>query len=91
MLDLNAFYKRSTNVVLRKLGDRQWALDMDTGSEYVLNGVSYDMLEVLSERHSVDTLLSAIVAMYDVPKDILLEDCKIWLQDTIEKGLVEKT
>ncbi|MDR2519282.1 MAG: PqqD family protein [Spirochaetaceae bacterium] len=91
MLDMKTFYKRNDTIVIRKLGGKQWALNMETGSEYVLNETAYDMLEVLSARHTTEELVSVIGGWYDAPTSVLTRDCEAWLQDALEKGLVDKT
>jgi hypothetical protein len=89
MLDVKGLYRRNENVIIRKLGKNQWALNMETGSEYGLNEISFDMLNILSRPHSIDELLNEIISNYDVSRDVLAEDCNTWLAAALQKGLVD--
>jgi hypothetical protein len=89
MLDMKGLYRRNENVIIRKLGKNQWALNMETGSEYTLNEISFDMLDILSTPHSIDELLNEIMNIYDVSRNILAEDCNTWLAVVLQKGLVD--
>ena len=89
MLDVKGLYQRNENIIIRKLGKNQWALNMETGGEYGLNEVSFDMLNILSTPHSIDELLDEIISTYDVSRDVLTKDCNIWLAAALQKGLVD--
>ncbi|MDR0681025.1 MAG: PqqD family protein [Dysgonamonadaceae bacterium] len=86
---MKRLYQRNENIIIRKLGKNQWALDMETGSEYGLNEISFDMLNILSAPHSVDELLNEIINVYNVSRDALVEDCNTWLETALQKGLVD--
>jgi hypothetical protein len=89
VLDVKVLYRRNENIIIRKLGKNQWALDMETGSEYDLNEIAFDMLNILSMPHSVDALLDEIIDSYDVSKDVLAKDCTTWLRIALQKGLID--
>jgi hypothetical protein len=89
MLDVKGLYRRNENVIIKKLGKNQWALNMETGSEYALNEISFDMLNILSTPHSIDELLNEILNTYDVSRNVLTEDCNTWLAAALQKGLVD--
>ena len=89
MLDVKELYRRNENVIIRKLGKNQWALNMETGGEYTLNEVSFDMLNILSTPHSIDELLDEIINTYGVSRDVLAKDCNTWLAAALQKGLVD--
>jgi hypothetical protein len=89
VLDVKVFYRRNENIIIRKLGKNQWALNMETGSEYDLNEISFDMLNILSTPHSVDDMLNEIIATYDVSQDVLTEDYTAWLVIALQKGLID--
>jgi hypothetical protein len=90
MLDMNDHYKRNNNIIIKSLGGKQWALNMDNGGEYALNEVSYKLLTLLTKPHSIEALVSEIIANYDVSREVLIDDCKVWLQIALEKELIEK-
>jgi radical SAM superfamily enzyme YgiQ (UPF0313 family) len=58
MLDLTQRYKRNPDVIIKNIGKSQIALNTETGSEYKLNEVSYDMLEQLSAEKTIDELIN---------------------------------
>jgi hypothetical protein len=89
MLDVKGLYRRNENIIIKKLGKNQWALDMETGSQYDLNEISFDILNILSTPHSIDELLNEIINIYDVSRSVLAEDCNTWLAAALEKGLVD--
>jgi hypothetical protein len=89
MLDVKVLYRRNENIIIKKLGENQWALNMETGAEYGLNEISFDMLNVLSAPRSIDELLDEVIKTYDVSRDVLAKDCSIWLETALQKGLVD--
>jgi L-lactate utilization protein LutC len=76
---------------LVSIGKSQVALDTETGSEYKLNEVSYDMLEQLSTEKTVEELINVMTQIYNVSKETMSSDCEEWLPTALEKGLVLKT
>jgi hypothetical protein len=90
MLEVKEFYRRNENIIIKKLGEKQWALNMETGSEYAINEAAYDILNMLSTPHIMDEIVSGIINVYDVSREILVEDCKTWIYKALEKGLIEK-
>jgi hypothetical protein len=90
MLDVKEFYKRNENIIIKKLGGKQWALNMETGSEYTINEAAYDILNMLSTPRTMDEIVSEIINVYDVSREILIEDCKTWIPKALEKGLIER-
>jgi hypothetical protein len=89
MLDVKALYRRNENIIIKKLGKNQWALNMETGGEYGLNEISFDMLNALSAPRSIEELLDEIIKIYDVSRDVLAKDCSTWLETALQKGLVD--
>jgi hypothetical protein len=89
MLDVKGRYQRNENIIIKRLGKNQWALDMETGSEYGLNEISFDMLNILSTPHSIDELLNEIINIYDISRDVLAEDCNTWLAIALQKKIVD--
>lgn len=90
MLDMINRYKRCENIIIKSLGKKQWALDMETGKEYIINSVSYDILDILSKPKSIDDIISEITNLYEVSKEVFINDCEKWLLNVLEKGLIEK-
>jgi hypothetical protein len=88
MLDLTKKYKRNPDVIIKNIGKTQIALNTESGSEYKLNEVSYDMLEQLSSGLSVETLIEKMTQLYDVSKETMTADCEKWLSVALEKELI---
>jgi hypothetical protein len=88
MLDIRQCYKRKDTIAIRKVGDKQWALDTENGSEYAINNTVYDLLDMLSEPLTVADITNKMVASYDVSKTVFLEDLDNWLLLALKKGLV---
>jgi hypothetical protein len=90
MLEVNDRYQRSENIILRKLGEKQWALNTENGNEYILNAVSYDILNELFKPCSMEEIVTLVISIYDISEDIFLIDFKKWLLVALEKELIRK-
>lgn len=90
MLEVNARYQRSENIIIKKLGEKQWALNMENGNEYILNAVSYDILNELSIPRNMDDIVTLIISIYDISRETFLMDFKTWLLVALEKELIRK-
>jgi hypothetical protein len=90
MLDLNVYYKRHKNIIIKNLGGKQWALDMETGNEYTLNEVSYDLLNILATPQNADSLTEAMMNIYEVSRDKVVHDCEEWILYALGRGIIEQ-
>ena len=90
MLEVNGRYRRNENIIIKKLGGKQWALNVKDGNEYVINAVSYDILDELSKPQSISDIVASIIGMYDVPRETFLTDFETWLFVALEKELIKK-
>jgi len=91
MLDLTKKYQRNPHIVIKSIGGKQVALDTDNGSEYKLNEISYDMLEILSEPHTVGDFVTVMLAKYNVSKERFEADCETWFADALQKELIHRS
>lgn len=90
MLDLTKQYIRNPNIIIKSIGGKQFALNADNGSEYSVNGVSYDMLELLAKPQTGAELLEVMLGQYDVSRERLASDVEVWLADALQKELVQQ-
>jgi hypothetical protein len=91
MLDLTQKYQRNPNIVIKSIGGKQVALNTDIGSEYKLNEVSYDMLEVLSQPITMNDFVATMLDKYNVSRERFTADCETWLADALQKELIQKS
>lgn len=88
MLDLAQKYRRNPHVIIKSIGGSQVALNVDNGSEYKINEVSYDMLEAFSVPLTVPELVDIMLEQYNVSKERLMADSEKWFAEAMEKKLV---
>jgi len=89
MLDLTRRYKRNPDIVIKSIGGKQVALNIDNGSEYKLNEISYDMLEALTQPMTVNDFVAVMLDKYDVSKERFMADGETWLADALQKELIQ--
>lgn len=90
MLEIDDKVVISGNIILRSINDKFWALDTNTGSQYKLNRISYEMLELISEERAIKEVIDVLASSYNVEKDILVKDCLELLEYAISKDIVIK-
>lgn len=91
MLDMNQKFIRRNCIIIKKMGDMCFALDTDTGSEYKINEVSYDILEMLAEPISILELIDRMMDTYDVSKDRVTQDCENWIEFALAHKIIENS
>jgi len=90
MLDINNSYKLKTDIVLKGLNGKYWALSTTTGNQYKLNEVAYHILNELTEAQSINELLDAVMKTYNVSKQEFMSDCDALIENAIKSGLIEE-
>ena len=88
MLEVNKQYKRNSDVIIKNVGKTFVALNTETGSEYKINVVSYDMLDILADEMSVQELITKMLEIYDSSTDVIVSDCENWIPEALMKGLI---
>lgn len=91
MLDVNQKFIRCSCIIIKKMGDMCFALDTNTGSEYKINEVSYDMLEMLSEPISLSEIIDKMMDTYDVSKERVRQDCENWIEFALSHKIIENS
>ena len=89
MLDLECVLKLSKDIVLRKLVDKYWALNVKSGAQYRLNETAYFMLDRLRSEMSVARLIDEVLNEYKVDRAELERDCGTIFDFALTNGLVE--
>ena len=90
MLDIKTVLSLDKRIVLRKIGNKYWAFDIENGNQYRLNEVSYFILELFRNPLSVENAIVLVLKEYKVDKDCLVADCeKIW-QFALDKKILKE-
>lgn len=94
MEDLNKVYKRSPDVVFRRIGNecvlvpiRQNAADLN--SVYTLNAVSAFIWELLNGKKSLLHISNDLVSVFDVDEKTAQEDLLIFAEKLSKEGAIE--
>lgn len=90
MLDLAQKYQINDKIVLRKLDSKCWALNVENGSQYRLNDVSYFILDSFREASTVETIISIAEKEYAVERERLIADCSLMIQTAIDKNILKE-
>lgn len=90
MLDLTKKYQINDNIVLRSVGNKYWALDVEKGNQYRLNDVSYFMLDLFREPSTIEDIISTVEKEYVVGRDQLIADCSVMMQTAINKKILKE-
>jgi len=90
MLDLAKKYQLNEKIVLRKIGSKCWALNVENGNQYRLNEVSYFMLDSFREVSTVETVISIVGKEYAVDRDRLIADCSMMIQTAVNKNILKE-
>jgi hypothetical protein len=88
MLDLTQRFRRNPDIIIKNIGGMQVALNIEDGSEYKLNEISYDMLEALSTPLTICELVEILLQQYNVEKERLMMDSETWFTKALEKELI---
>lgn len=90
MLDMTKRYMLKENIVLKGLNKKYWALSTDTGNQYKLNEIAYDILNELTEAKSINELVDTITKAYMISQQEFMNDCSALIDDALKSGLVEE-
>lgn len=90
MLDLRRGYKVKSDIVLKNVNEKYWALSTTTGNQYKLNEVAYYILNELTDPKSIIELVYAATTVYKVSKQEFTDDCNALIEGAVKSGLVEE-
>lgn len=90
MLDLSRGYKLKSDIVLRSVNEKYWALSTTTGNQYKLNEVAYYILNELTAPKSITELVETAITVYKVSKQEFIDDCNDLIEGAVKNGLLEE-
>lgn len=90
MLDMKKNILLNSDIVLRNVGDKYWALNTKDGNQFKLNEVSFFILNVFRERKSISAMLELVMKEYKIDIETLSADCDTILQYAIEKEILKE-
>jgi hypothetical protein len=90
MLDLTRRFQINDKIVLRKIGSKCWALNIENGNQYRLNEVSYLILDSFREVSTVGAMISIVEKEYAVDRERLIADCSLMIQTAVDKNILKE-
>ena len=90
MLDLSKTYQINEKIVFRNIDTKCWALNIENGNQYRLNGVSYLILDSFREATTVADVISVVEKEYSVDRERLIADCSSMLQTAVNKNILKE-
>ena len=58
MLEINDVLNKKTNIILKGINNKFWALDVESGAQFKLNELSYDILSAIDGEVSFAVIIS---------------------------------
>ena len=90
MLEINDVLNKKKNIILKGINDKFWALDTESGSQFRLNELSFDILSAIDGETSLSVIIENQLKKYNVERRILEKDILNFVSSAIEKGLIFK-
>lgn len=90
MLDLSKGFKLKSDIVLKCVNEKYWALSTTTGNQYKLNEVSYFIMNELTETKNINEISDAVTKVYKVSNQEFESDCNVLIEGAVKSGLVEE-
>lgn len=84
-------YKRNADVLTANVDGELVMMSVQAGSYFSIGGIGTQLWELLAEPKSLDALIDAIVADYDVPRERCAADVGVFLQKLIDLNLIESS
>lgn len=90
MLDLKQKFQINDKIVLRKIDNKCWALNIENGNQYRLNEVSYLILNSFRDISTIETIISIVEKEYAVNIERLIADCSLMIQTAVDKNILKE-
>lgn len=90
MLEMTEVYQLDDNIILKSINNSFWALDTRLGGQYKLNSVSYDILNRINGKDSLQEIFSNLLRSYNVSEKNLYVDFSEFIQKSINKAIIIK-
>lgn len=75
-------------VMARKVGDEIVILDLSSGNYFGLNPVGARIWELINEGHSLEHVCEALLAEYDVSREVMESDLARLMEELMDRGLL---
>ena len=90
MLDINMKYIINSDIVIRGIGDKYWALNVKDGKQFRLNSTSYSIMNAFRDVTTLDAVVDLIVKEYNVNRMRVVNDCAEIIPFAVEKQLLKE-
>ena len=88
MLEINKAYSLRTNIIIKGINKKYWALDTNSGSQFRLNELSFDVLSAMDGKTTIEEILIEQAKKYDVDIKIISKDIISFLENALSKGFL---
>lgn len=90
MLEMTEVYQIDDNIILKSINNSFWALDTRLGGQYKLNSVSYEILDRINGKDSLQDVFDTLLNSYSVTKNDFYVDFCEFIQKSINKNIIIK-
>jgi len=73
----------------RQVGDETVILDLSSGMYFSLDRVGAEIWQLLTEGHRLDSIVTTMLARYEVAEDQLRQDVTHLVDELLSRGLVQ--
>lgn len=88
-MNAGTMYRRSADVVAARVDDELVMLNLQAGNYYGIRGVGTLLWELLTEPRSMDELVHAVIAGYDISREQCTADVGTFVDELLELELLE--
>jgi hypothetical protein len=89
MTDPAVVFRKCPDARYRNIGGEGIVVRQAAGEVLVLNGVGARVLDLLEPGSTLESLLDALGAEYDIDPDVLRQDVHAYLQELRDAGVIE--
>ena len=90
MLEMTEVYQLDDNIILKSINNSFWALDTRLGGQYKLNSVSYEILDRINGKDSLQDIFDSLLRNYNVSEEDCYVDFSEFIQKSINKNIIIK-
>lgn len=90
MLDGTRVFELNNDIVVRGIGDKCWAFDTNSGKQYRLNELSYDILSMLDGQKNIDMITNCQKKHYNIDRETLFSDVLSFLEKAEKTNIVKE-
>ena len=86
---MTMYYQPTPYTIFRETDGKGIALNLKTEQYYTMNEMGARMWDLLQEKDSLEDIIAAIQAEYDVTHDKVVSDLELFLAELRSSGLIE--